>query len=354
MFKILQNKQYLLFILNFLFLAVSLSASLFFWLSSPSLAQEGDSLAIQIRANPSHYSAARWYTTYVPEDRMGTPQSIADVDGYEAVRDGRTVYVNAGNLTANGVFHTNIYMLGFSQEPNSMTTKVHTNMLKHWTFNTNLIEPNDYGHCSVPSKVCSANEDCFDGYECRDYMCRLPVAQEDDTTCWRDKDCKSDKTGLYCSGKKARVTRRTKRLANLADIKSQFADFLSENEDNTLPDFAAGSYMPGITLSTWPSWNTTDNSLAELIHGGDLPIDPINTMGICPHNVDTDHPGYDPETCWDDVSLDFDGTFDDNIATGPSGGSFYGYSASAEVVYSFSTDGTIVCPLDGGDCYLVY
>ncbi len=80
-------------------------------------------------------------------------------------------------------------------------------------------------------------------------------------------------------------------------------------------------------------------------------------MGSCPGN-------FDPDTCWDDV-MRFDGVsqFAGNIdnASGiainsdggsisTDGSSFYGYSSIVEVVYSFSPDGTIVCPLNGDDC----
>jgi len=388
MFKILQNNQYFLITLNSFFLFICLVLTLSFWFSLPSFASsEGDAVGIQIYKNVNNYSAARWYKNEFSEEG-GTPRIVPDVDGYEAVQDGRTVYVNAGNVNDSDYF-SNIYMLSFWQEPdNNDTRKVHTNMLKHWTFNTNLIEEeDDYGTCSIPSLVCLSATDCFAGYICRvddesgeypeeitdniladlpagymdnmyyDNKCHLPIEKEIKATCWRDRDCKSDKTGIYCSGDKAKITRRTKRLANLADIKTRFDDFLIEDEENALPSFVDGSYIPRVTLSTWDSWNRTSDSLSTLVPSGDLPEDPINTMGSCPGN-------FDPDTCWDDV-MRFDGVsqFAGNIdnASGiainsdggsisTDGSSFYGYSSIVEVVYSFSPDGTIVCPLNGDDC----
>ena len=378
MFKILQNKQNILFSLNLAVFALFLSLTLSFWLSVPLSAQESDAIAIRIYKNVNNYSAARWYDNEFVEDdlRRGSPQSISDVDGYEAVKDGRTVYVNAGNMDLDsGNYYANIYTLSFSQEPDTGTMKVHTNMLKHWTFNTNLIDPDDYGYCSIPSQVCLSDADCFSGYICHvddgsadgdypddlplnapvgynadyaeykanyyDNKCHLPFEKESVITCWRDTNCKSDRTGLYCSGRKAEVTRRTKRLADLADIKTTIMDFVADGND--LPTMAAGSYLPGITISTWESWNDT---LATELQVGELPDDPINTMGSCVGD-------YDPDTCWDDVEREFIGgnIVDNGIVERPFNSSFYGYSAEAESVYSFSLDGTIVCPLDGNDCY---
>ncbi len=155
MLKHLLDKQSffnpLLYSILFLF---SLS-TLFFYFSLFSSAQTEDALAIRIYANPENYSAERWYNNEFEEDdpRRGSPQSIPDVDGYAAVQDGRTVYVNAGNIKTNKCY-ANIYTLSFSQEPNRDTMAVHSNMLKHWTFNTNMLDdvavPANFGTCSIP------------------------------------------------------------------------------------------------------------------------------------------------------------------------------------------------------------
>jgi len=347
MFKSLLNRQYFFNSLLYCSLFLILTFTLFFYFSLSSLAQTKDALAIRIYGNPNNYSAERWYNNEFGEDdpRRGSPQSIPDVDGYRAVQDGRTVYVNAGNINA-GKFYANIYTLSFSQEPERTTMAVHTNMLKHWTFNTNMLDdlavPANFGTCSIPAKVCLENDDCLSGYECKNHKCRLPIAKENETTCWRDSSCKPAKTALYCSGAKAKVTRRTKRLADLADIKIMIQEYL--NEGNDLPKLKAGTYLPGITISTWPSWNDT---FAEIFAKGDFPKDPINTMGNCPSN-------FSPETCWDDANRTFaGGNVTNTIITSPSNSSFYGYNADPgnESVYSFSPDGTIICPLDGSVCH---
>ncbi len=345
MLKNMCDKHLFLISLNVIFLPLLLFATFFFWFSLPSSAGlENNALGIKIYANPNNYSAMRWYNNEFPEGspKRGTPATLSiKIDGYEGISDGRTAYVNVGNVKGANTY-SNIYTLGFSDKADKKTMQVHANMLEHWTFNINLIEALDYGTCSIATEACLIDADCSSTYECRNSKCHLPIVEENNFTCWRDKNCDPETTGLYCSGEKAEITRRTKRLADLADIKIMIMDYVAKG--NEFPDFSAGSYLPGITISTWDSWNITDTSLARLIQVGSLPLDPINTMGHCA--------GFDLETCWDDVlPSNFGGTINSGRVTGPAGSFFYGYNVEDNSVYSFSDDETIVCPLDGTDCF---
>lgn len=67
-----------------------------------------DAIAIRVLPNPKHFSAARWYRE---QKFTGSPQSLI-VDGFEAIRDGRTVYVNAANIYENSLNVTSGNMLG--------------------------------------------------------------------------------------------------------------------------------------------------------------------------------------------------------------------------------------------------
>jgi hypothetical protein len=347
MSKNLQTNSLIYFGLNFSFLVALLALTIFFWTSLPLSAQQNDAIAIQVRVNPDRYSALRWYT--VVKEFTGTPQALT-VDGYEAIRDGRTVYVNAGNYK-DGKDYANIYLISYSQESAPGTVDVFADMLKHWTFNTNLISDDpanyDYGTCEISTFFCTKNSDCKKGYECRtvakgtkpaDNKCHLE--DEENQTCWRDKDCPK---GIFCSGKKATITRKTIRYANLVDIRTMISDFY--NTSKYYPKLAAGTYLPGISLSTWPSWNTT---LALEIGAGTLPLDPINIMGACASTIPNSK--YDPKTCWDDVTKSFGGSFGaDKRLVEPNQSFIYGYNERE--IYSVSPDGKIYCPLDGSACY---
>ena len=66
---------------------------------------ESDAIAVRIFSNPEHYGINEWYEK---QGFTGSPQALI-IDGYEAIRDGRTVYVNAIN-SSNKNLYTNIYL----------------------------------------------------------------------------------------------------------------------------------------------------------------------------------------------------------------------------------------------------
>lgn len=125
-----------------------------------------DAIAIRVIPNPNNYSALRWYNE---QKFSGSPQSIL-VDGYEAVRDGRTVYVNAANtVDTNGdgapdELYTNIYLISFNQDAEDATADIFGRILSDWKFNTNLPQPGA-GKCSIASEDCAGTIGCwhFDG-----------------------------------------------------------------------------------------------------------------------------------------------------------------------------------------------
>lgn len=222
-----------------------------------------DAIAIRVIPNPEHYSAARWYAL---QNFSGSPQSLT-VDEYEAVRDGRTVYVNAANVidtNNNSIFgdtdidrlYTNIYVISYNQEAESATTDIFGQIIMHWKFNHNIIE-------NGQANVCSLAGDRF---------------------CRNTSDCQE---GEYCRGQKAMIVRDTKRLSDMAEMKIILNDYKTANA--SYPDLAAGTYLPNISISAWPSWQ---DALGSAL-GQTLPIDPVNKLQGCP-------PDFDPATCWDE------------------------------------------------------
>src|SRR3989344_9451952 len=120
-----------------------------------SAATSSDAIAIRVIPNPEHYSPIRWYAE---KGFSGSPQSLI-VDGFEAVRDGRTVYVNAANVVDTGsdgepdTLYTNIYLLSYTQEAEGATVDIFGQILSHWKFNTNIAHS---GSCNKEaSKICS-------------------------------------------------------------------------------------------------------------------------------------------------------------------------------------------------------
>ncbi len=220
-----------------------------------------DAIAIRVIPNPQHYSALRWYQE---QGFSGSPQSLL-VDGYRAIRDGRTVYVNVANIDDKGTattsdddLYTNIYLISYNQNAEQETIDIFGQILAHWKFNTNIIKP---GVCEDSGKICLLDSDC----EIED----------------------------FCTSPKARTIRDVRRLEDLADIKTVLDNY--KIKYGKLPILDSGSYLPHKTISVWPSWQGTLGK--EL--GVTLPIDPVNRLGEC------GDPKFNPITCWDEETQEF-------------------------------------------------
>jgi hypothetical protein len=235
-----------------------------------------DAIALRVIPNPKHYSALMWYKE---QNFKGSPQSII-VDGYDAIRDGRTVYVNAANVnTALMTLYTNIYLISYNQNADDATVDIVGRLLEKWKFNTNI----------NTTSACSES-----------------VAKQ----CFTDSDCKDEG---YCQSLKARITRDTKRLSDIAEMKIKLTDYWGAN--SLYPALTSGTYISGKTISTWPSWK--DALSRELQYT--LPMDPINELGPCG--------GYDAITCWNQDTKKFADPTSDGIFNLPNNSAAYVYQA---------------------------
>jgi hypothetical protein len=270
-----------------------------------------DAIAIRVLSNSSHLGVMDWYKE---QGFSGSPQSLS-IDGYDAVRDGRTVYVNAANIIGNTLY-TNIFVISYNQDSEKVTVDIFGRIINKWNFNTNVTTT---GHCRGDmTKICLIDEDCSR----------------------RD----------FCDSKKARVVRDVKRLSDLAIVKRKLENYRSDN--GYYPKLSQGTYLPQRTTSVWPSW---DNEF-----GGELstviPTDPVNQMGDC---TDT---RFTKDTCWDETKKQFD---DQDASTnkldlpnnslvytyhGTRDGSYYdfcGVMESGYILASGSCSGSGIC-LSGG------
>jgi hypothetical protein len=242
-----------------LFLFVFFSLFYIAWPVIIRAAVSPDAIAVRIVDNPAHYSSLNWYQS---QKFIGSPQ-IMQIDGYEAVRNGRTVYINVANITDknnDGIldsFDNNIFIISYNQDAQGVTSDIFGQLLKNFKFNTNLT---DLGNCNKTNTI----------------------------TCLGDNECP---VGEYCSSKKAKVVRDVKRLSGLTEMKLRLDAYKQKN--NNYPSLKGGTYLPNKTLSTWPSWQQT---LGKAL-GVNLPIDPINKLGDCPN--------FDSATCWNEKSQTF-------------------------------------------------
>jgi hypothetical protein len=117
-----------------------------------------DAIGIRVIPNPGHLDPEVWYRrNYF----TGSPSRMK-VDGYEAIRDGRSVYVNVGNEIDSVTLETYIYIISYNQDVEPVTVAIYEQMLDNWKFNTNI---DDVGNCTISSIVCKNNEECASEYE---------------------------------------------------------------------------------------------------------------------------------------------------------------------------------------------
>lgn len=260
-------------------------AGFLLWSNNQAAAQpttESDAIGIRIIPNPNHYSVYRWYQS---QGFSGAPQALT-VDGYEALRDGRTVYINAAHVDpAKKVIYTNIYLISYNQDSSSKTTDILGQIISHWKFNDNL--SSQVATCSVSAVKCAQDSDCPSNQACSlsNGTCLLKEAKN----CVVDSDCPA---GLFCGSLKAMIIRDLKRIGKTEEIREALSKYKEAN--GTYPLLAAGTYLPGKTTSLWPSWSEV--FLPTI--GIKTPIvDPVNRFGSCP--------GYDSKTCWNPTSKQF-------------------------------------------------
>jgi len=256
-------------------------ALLLFFIDSSVQAQSGDAIAMRVVANSDRYSALRWYQEKAV--LKGSPQLLT-VDGYPAIRDGRTVYVSAANvnLATNELF-TNLYIISFNQNAEKATEDIFGEILAKWRFNINLdVFP---GSCSEKSDLVCLTDDVCSGYG-------------------------------FCSSLKAMVTRDVIRMSQLVEMRKTVEDYRIAN--GRYPALAAGSYLPNKSVSTWPSWQDT---LGKTL-GKTLSVDPRNDLAPCTSG------GYDEKTCWNQTDQTFYWAAELNAGTIPSGNYVYIYRAT--------------------------
>ncbi len=233
-----------------------------------------DAIAIRIIPNPSHFSAALWYKN---NNFHGSPQSLT-VDGYEGVRDGRTVYVNVGNIDVANNLYTNIYLISYNQSAEQGTVDIFGNILRYWRFNSNVASA---GKCREDAKI----------------------------SCFMDDECT---THDFCTSQKARIIRDVKRLSDFAETADIFKNYSTVD---AYPTLNSGSYLTNRTLSVWPSWNGSLGKELKI----SLPVDPVNKIGAC-------LPEFNQATCWNEKTR----KFSENWPELPSGSLVYMYIGQAD------------------------
>ena len=345
-----------------------------------------DAIAVRIVANPAQYSIDDWYAQ---QGFIGSPQKIK-VDGYEAVRDNRTVYAAATNIKGfcdyslpgggpgDGLMpsaksapaasnapcsnnsdcrsgtcvlsriYFNIYIITYNQNATAQTTDVFGKILASWKFNNNI--NNQLGTCSFPPKNCGSDSDCGSDvdYTCSNFKCISTHK------CLSDADCQS---GVLCTSVKSSLLRDVKRLQSLNIINQSLKAY--KDLHNKYPILAAGTFLPQAVISTWPSWQ---NVFVSQIGTSGL-VDPINKIGVCntTANATTTMAGFDGATCWNGTTRKYYNSSNSGNLELPAGsyalayttdvnGSNYKLCANMETNFSFMSYDNNLVNLGAANC----
>ena len=271
-----------------------------------------DAIAVRIMPNPNHYSITRWYGS---QGFSGAPQALT-VDGYEAVRDGRTVYVNATNVDGKNIY-TNVYLISYNQSSAAKTIDILGQIVNHWKFNNNITESsNPLPNCAISNKSCAINSDCGENQLCSNSgisssSCILKTIKN----CSVDSDCPAS---FFCNSLKSKIIRDAKRVGQLEELKEALYAYKNNVVNNHYPILNSGTYLPNYSVSLWPSWS--QNLLANMSVSSSF-LDPINRLGACA--------GYDTKTCWNNDSNKFVFSPTQNALMLPAGSYAFVYKSEA-------------------------
>lgn len=203
---------------------------------------EGDAIGVKVMENPERLPPLLWYNQNVPNP---SSPSYFTIDGYYALRDGNTVYVGALDVdTSNYNISQYIYIFSYNKGASSNTVNIFNQLLNNLKFNYNLNNLTE----------------------------------------------------------KSELQRDLLRIYDFSEIKDSLDNY--HDSHDSYPQLASGTYIPGNTYSSWPSWQYSLSS--EL--GQSLPVDPINRFNgpcsSCPN--DPTQPDYQCNgSCYNSISKVF-------------------------------------------------
>lgn len=273
----------------------------------------GDAVGVRVFANDDYLPPDLWYA----EQGFLGSAAAASLDGYEAVRDGNTIYSFAANQT--GDIFPNMYVVSTTDTAGSQSINVFNQVLNYWNFNANTTAVSDLNIC-------------------RDQATNLitdPVTGEFIGCEWNG-DCRSivmsnnsvvDFPGAFCDAEKKKLQRDTKRLSDIVRTSRSLREYAvqtgecsdgsscihdSQCQSGTctptvfkqghcsettnqacttsadcvageecladIPGITEGSFIRAMTTSRWPSWSAEFGNEA----GVAFPVDPLNRFISCP------------------------------------------------------------------------
>jgi|GEM_PF-6965562 cysteine-rich repeat protein len=212
-------------------------------------------IGLRVMNNNSHLAPITWYQEHFDPGSQGNPQLI-EVDTYEAVREGRTIYVNAADLGDNGIkIFNKVYVASYNDGASREIIGIFNQIIDNFKLNTGTDDGalNDFGRC---------------GKYTRDP--NVLALDLNGSRCLVDSDCSGDN---YCLSDKAKLARETRRLSDI-----QYINYLLSDED--------GGYYNQRRCSNDPNILCNDASVEQTLFGDecigcvDVPNDTVISFGF--------------------------------------------------------------------------
>ncbi len=224
-------------------------------------ASSKDVIGMLIFDNPDLLSPYDWFKQRFPLDTGGSSSIIA---GYPAFRTGTTTYIGITDLSGGTLTGRMVVLDYNSNNASTETQNIYNQIVTKAEFNTNVTDITE----------------------------------------------------------KQQILNDTKRVQDLASLKTKLAAYKTAH--GSYPSLQAGTYIIGLSASTWPSWQQTLGN--EL--GQSAPTDPTNTFAPdCKQNVGG---SYENQTCWSESLKQFQCPADSYVYLYRSSGDSYTLSARME------------------------
>ncbi|MBU2575994.1 pilin [Patescibacteria group bacterium] len=105
---------------------------------------EIDAIGIRVLKNPNNLSVSEWYNSQ--DFEKGSPKSV-QIDKFDALQDGRTIYVSAINDTditpGTASIYNNIYLISINDKAHPDTIEIYNQLVENWRFLVNIIDNDD-------------------------------------------------------------------------------------------------------------------------------------------------------------------------------------------------------------------
>ena len=261
----------------------------------------GDAIGVRVQKNLKHLSPMDWYNE---QGFPGNPEVI-EIDGYQAIVDGATIYISAVNVATENNNHkltpgsndkgkfneryTNIYIISHNDTASAETKIIYKQLIDNLEFNVNLNKEWDQGVCASIKEskkaynILQPEIQCTSELEC---LAEAPTAEE--------KIIPGSEEYIDCLSVKKQMQRDMVRLSDLQKIKQAVEIYKMQNTN--APLLQQGTYIPSMSVSAWDSWQAQLGSVL----GIEMPLDPLNEFRIgCAES------GANSENCWNSGSQQY-------------------------------------------------